>query len=93
MAQDSDDLISRCARESLRLLERNLTPRGVLAASRTESAEARRYTRVFARDAAVCVLAMAGSGVPALEEGAVKSLDALAQWQAPNGQIPKYVDP
>ncbi|RZJ09147.1 MAG: glycoside hydrolase [Acidovorax sp.] len=37
--------------------------------------------------------AMCGSGVPALEEGAVASLDALAAQQAPNGQIPKYVDP
>jgi hypothetical protein len=38
------------------------------------------------------VLAMAGSGVPALEAGALASLDALAQAQARNGQIPKYVE-
>lgn len=86
-------LIDTCAQASLALLERNLTPHGILAASRTEAAEARRYTRIFGRDAAICVLAMCGSGVPALEQGAVASLDALAAHQAGNGQIPKYVDP
>ncbi len=86
-------LIDDCARASLELLERNLTPHGILAASRTEAAVARRYTRIFGRDAAICVMAMCGSGVPALESGAVASLDALAAQQAANGQIPKYVDP
>jgi glycogen debranching enzyme len=86
-------LIDTCAKASLELLERNLTPHGILAASRTEAAEARRYTRIFGRDAAICVMAMCGSGVPALEEGAIASLDALAAQQAANGQIPKYVDP
>ena len=38
-------------------------------------------------------MAMCGSFVPALEQGAVASLDALAAQQAENGQIPKYVDP
>lgn len=86
-------LIDSCAQASLELLERNLTPHGILAASRTEAAEARRYTRIFGRDAAICVMAMCGSGVPALEQGAVASLDALVARQAANGQIPKYVDP
>ncbi|WKB55252.1 amylo-alpha-1,6-glucosidase [Eleftheria terrae] len=86
-------LVKRCATESLRLLQDNLTPQGILAASRTAAAEARSYTRIFGRDAAICVLAMAGSGVEALEQGAVASLDSLAKLQARNGQIPKYVDP
>ena len=86
-------LIDTCAQASVELLERNLTPHGILAASRTEAAVARRYTRIFGRDAAICVMAMCGSGVPALEQGAVASLDALAAQQASNGQIPKYVDP
>ena len=86
-------LIDTCAQASLDLLQRNLTPHGILAASRTEAAEARRYTRIFGRDAAICVMAMCGSGAPALEQGAVASLDALAAQQAANGQIPKYVDP
>ena len=85
--------IEACAQASLDLLRRNLTPHGILAASRTEAAVARRYTRIFGRDAAICALAMAGSGVEALEQGAVAGLDALAAQQAANGQIPKYVDP
>jgi len=87
------DAIDACTREALRLLESNLTPQGILAARRSAAAEKRSYTRIFARDAGVCVLAMAGSGAAALEAGAIASVDALAQAQAPNGQIPKYVDP
>jgi glycogen debranching enzyme len=70
----------------------NQTPQGgILAATLGPAAEARRYTRIFGRDAAICCLAMAWSGVPVLERGAVASLDALAAQQAGNGQIPKYV--
>lgn len=87
------DRIEACRVRSLALLEANLTPQGILAASRTPAAEARRYTRIFGRDAAICVLAMCGSGVDALERGAVASLHALAEQQAANGQIAKYVDP
>ena len=86
-------LVDACTQASLALLQENLTPHGILAARRTEAAEARRYTRIFGRDAAICVLAMCGSGVEALEAGAIASLDALAAQQAANGQIPKYVDP
>lgn len=86
-------LIAQCEQASLDLLVRNLSPHGILAASRTEAAVARRYTRIFGRDAAICIMAMAGSDVPALEEGAVASVQALADQQAANGQIPKYVDP
>lgn len=86
-------LVDECSARSLQLLRDNLTPQGVLAASRTEAAEARSYTRIFGRDAAICVLAMAGTGDEALEVGAVASIESLALLQAPNGQIPKYVDP
>jgi glycogen debranching enzyme len=92
-AQAQATLLQQAKEASLALLQANLTPGGILAASPTKAAEARSYTRIFGRDAAICVLAMAGSGVPALEEGAVASLDSLARSQAPNGQIPKYVDP
>jgi glycogen debranching enzyme len=68
-------LIEQCANECVRLLERNLTPYGILAATPGPEADARRYTRIFGRDAAIA------------------SLDSLAGMQAPNGQIPKYVDP
>lgn len=86
-------LLAAAERGALALLLRNSTPQGVLAATPNEASEARRYTRIFGRDAAICVLAMAGSEVPALEAAAVASLDALALQQAANGQIPKYVDP
>jgi glycogen debranching enzyme len=92
-AEGSDAaLIERCTEQSVRLLLTNLTPHGVLAASRGAAADARGYNRVFGRDAALCALAMAGSGVPALERGAVDGLAALAAGQAANGQIPKFVD-
>ena len=84
--------IEACETASLALLKRNLSPHGILAASPNEASVARRYTRVFGRDAAICVLAMCGSGDAQLEQGAVDSLNALAGEQAANGQIPKYVD-
>jgi glycogen debranching enzyme len=87
------DLLDRCSEEAVRLLHANLTTAGVLAARRGAAADARAYNRVFGRDAAICALAMAGSGVPELERGAIAGLDALAAGQAANGQIPKFVDP
>ena len=89
----TEALIEQGARHSLQLLEANLVPQGILAARPSEAADARRYTRIFGRDAGICALAMIGSGVAALEQGAIASLDALAALQAANGQIPKYVDP
>ena len=85
-------LVDEGASASLQLLHRNLGAHGILAASRGEAAEARGYTRIFSRDAAICALAMCGSGDAALGRGAVASLEALAAMQADNGQIPKYVD-
>ncbi len=90
---DPSDLIEICQARALALLQHNLVPQGILAATRTPASEARRYTRIFGRDAAICVMAMCGSGVAALEQGAVASIDALAAQQAANGQIAKYVDP
>ena len=89
----AETLVAEGDRQSLRLLQANLVPQGILAARPGEAADARRYTRIFGRDAAICVLAMSAAACAALEQGAVASLDALAAQQAPNGQIPKYVDP
>ena len=86
-------LVGRCLDESRQLLHRNLTPHGILAASRTPQAEERSYTRIFGRDAAICALGMAVSGDPVLQAGARDGLLTLARHQAANGQIPKYVDP
>jgi glycogen debranching enzyme len=85
-------LLERAIDESTRLLASNLTARGVQAARYSAAAEARSYTKIFGRDAAICALAMAGSGVRSLERGAIDSLDSLALGQATNGQIPKFVD-
>src|SRR5690606_11176427 len=44
------------------------------------------------RDAAICALGMAVSGDPELERSAAAGLETLAAHQAPNGQLPKFVD-
>jgi hypothetical protein len=85
-------LVSDCEREALALLRENLAPGGIMAAGRGAAASRRGYDLVFARDAAVCALAMALSGDAQLERGAAQGLATLAERQAPNGQIPKFVD-
>ncbi len=86
-------LRQQALRESILLLQRNLTSGGVRAASWTPHSRSRNYTRVFSRDAAICALGMAVSGVADLEEGAARSMAFLARHQAGNGQIPNGVDP
>ncbi len=64
-----------------------------MAAARTPQAEARRYTRIFGRDAGISALGMAACGDALLLDGARQGLQTLAAHQAENGQIPKYADP
>src|ERR1700691_5829695 len=85
-------LLEICRAQSIALLKRNLTPAGILAASPGPKAEKRGYTAVFGRDAAVCAIGMAVSGDRILEQAAAAGLHTLAQHQAPNGQIAKFVD-
>lgn len=85
--------LNRCQSEALALLQRNATEHGIMAATASAAAEARRYTRVFGRDAGICTLGMAVSGEDALRHAALSGLLTLARHQAANGQIPKYVDP
>ncbi|MEI6413275.1 MAG: glycoside hydrolase 100 family protein [Pseudomonadota bacterium] len=93
-ATDSGEiLIETCTTRALQLLRDNLGPFGFLAASPTSSAHSRGYDRVFGRDAAICAIAAAYCDDDGLAQGAKRSLITLAQHQAPNGQIPKYVDP
>jgi glycogen debranching enzyme len=89
---DDRSLLDTCSSRSVELLERNLTPDGILAASTGARADKRGYTAIFGRDAAVCAIGMALSGNAALEQAAAAGLQTLAQHQAPNGQIPKFVD-
>jgi glycogen debranching enzyme len=86
------ELVERAERESLQLLRDNLGPGGILAAAPGAQASRRGYDVVFARDAAVCALAMALSGDARLERGAATGLATLAERQAANGQIPKFVE-
>src|SRR5215475_78276 len=85
-------LIDLCRAESVRLLERNLSPHGILAATPTSRSDARGYSAISGRDAGVCALGMAVSGNPVLERAAATGLATLASHQAANGQIPKFVD-
>lgn len=92
-AADETKLLAECHARSVELLQRNLTPAGVLAAAPTKRAKERGYTAIFGRDAAICALGMAVSGDRALERAAATGLETLAAYQAPNGQIPKFVAP
>ena len=85
-------LLETCHTRSVELLRRNLAPGGILAATAGPRADLRGYTAVFGRDAAVCALGMAVSGDKLLESEAATGLHTLAEHQAPNGQIPKFVD-
>src|SRR6202030_526356 len=72
--------------------KRNRAPAGILAASPSSRASKRGYTAIFGRDAAVCAIGMAVSGDKSLERAAAAGLHTLAEHQAPNGQIAKFVD-
>jgi glycogen debranching enzyme len=85
-------LLETCHARSIELLRRNLSPGGILAATPGERAQLRGYTAIFGRDAAVCALGMALSGDKQLQREAATGLHTLARHQAPNGQIPKFVD-
>jgi len=91
-AEDPQALIEECRERSIELLRRNASPAGVLAASTGSRAERRGYTAIFGRDAAICAIGMVLSGDAALRGAAVDGLATLARHQAPNGQIPKFVD-
>jgi glycogen debranching enzyme len=89
---DTRSLLYTCHERSIELLKRNLTAGGILAATPGDRAEQRGYEAIFGRDAAVCALGMAVSGDKLLERQAVTGLHTLAEHQAPNGQIAKFVD-
>jgi len=89
---DEGERTAECRARALALLRRNLSPHGILAATPGPRAESRGYTAIFGRDAAICALGMAVSGDPVLEREAVTGLATVAAYQAPNGQLPKFVD-
>ena len=91
-AADGGALLAACHSKSIDLLRRNLTPAGVLAASPGNRARQRGYTAIFGRDAAICAIGMALSGDAGLQRAAAVGLETLGEHQAPNGQIPKFVE-
>ena len=87
------ELVAECCTRARALLQNNLSPAGILAASPGPAATARGYAAIFGRDAAICALGMAVSGAPDLQRQAATGLLTLARYQASNGQLPKFVDP
>jgi glycogen debranching enzyme len=85
-------LLETCHVRSIELLKRNLAPGGILAATPNPRSRKRGYTAIFGRDAAVCAIGMALSGDKLLEKAAAAGLHTLAEHQASNGQIAKFVD-
>jgi glycogen debranching enzyme len=85
-------LLAACHARAVALLKLNLTRAGILAATASERSAKRGYTSIFGRDAAICAIGMALSGDALLEREAVTGLHTLAAHQAPNGQIPKFVE-
>ena len=92
LSPEDEALIEACRQKSLELLRANLSPQGILAATPSARAEARSYTAIFGRDAAICAIGMALSGDALLAREAATGLATLAAHQAPNGQIPNFVD-
>jgi len=92
LSSAEQELLETCRANAVALLLRNLSRDGILAATPGTDANARGYSAVFARDAAVCALGMAISGDATLEREAATALLTLAAHQAGNGQIAKFVD-
>jgi Alkaline and neutral invertase len=89
----STNLIDECCQHSLDLLRHNSVDAGILAASPGSQAAGRNYTGIFGRDAALCALGMAASGIPDMVAVGRAGLKTLSRHQADNGQIPKFVRP
>jgi len=87
------DIIAECYDRSVQLLKGNSQEHGIIACARSKKAVGRHYASIFGRDAAICSLGMVVSGDDELIRTAKRSLVTLGKFQAPNGQIPKFVKP
>jgi glycogen debranching enzyme len=92
MPRARSDLTEVCRLRAIELLQHNLAAGGIQAATPTKKAIGRGYDAIFGRDAAVCALGMALSGDARLQAQAATGLLTLAEHQAGNGQLPKFVD-
>ena len=89
---DERILVETCRAKAVQLLTRNLDSAGILAATPGGRAEERGYTAIFGRDAAICAIGMLLADDPLLVREAARGLLTIAEHQAPNGQLPKFVD-
>lgn len=86
---DTDTLCAEGYQRALRLLEQCSTEDGFLA-SPSESAN---YRRIWGRDGAILGLAALLTEEPALIASCRLTLETLARYQGPHGEIPSNVDP
>lgn len=93
LAARPQNIIDECYARSVQTLKMNSRKQGVIACMDSERSAARHYASIFGRDAAICSLGMVVSKDPELVKTASESILTLAYYQAPNGQIPKYVKP
>jgi len=91
--ENERNLLHECFERSLRLLKENSKEHGIIACAPSAKAVGRHYASIFGRDAAICSMGMVVSDSKDLIRLARKSLITLGKYQAPNGQIPKYVKP
>lgn len=75
-------------RQAVELLHRCVTTDGFVAAP----GERRNYRRIWARDGVVLGLAALMSKVPELIDAGRRTLETLAHYQGPHGEIPSNVD-
>jgi hypothetical protein len=90
--RSAQSLIAEGRAQARALLRRNLGEDGIIAASSGERAAARGYEAIFGRDAAICAIGMVLSEDDELQRAAAIGLETIAQHQATNGQLPKFVD-
>lgn len=87
------NITDQAYKEAIKLLKANSTKYGVLASGKSAKAKGRNYRAIFGRDASICSMGMALTGDKKLIASAKASLEALAKYQADNGQIPFWVKP
>lgn len=84
---DKDTLYTEAYEQSLAMLRRCLTPAGFVASP----LDVDNYARVWARDGVISGLAGLASGEADLIAGMESTLDTLAVYQGPHGEIPSNV--
>lgn len=86
---DRDEFWKSGDQKARDLLRRCLRKHGFLATPTERS----NYSRVWGRDSTIMGLAALQTGDTELIEGCRKSLETLAKYQGPHGEIPSNVDP